>query len=249
MKKNIIILFNPSDYFAEQGLKIFMRSKLFNVKAIIESKKIKKYSPIFAKPKYFYNKFPHLDKKIIKFVQFNNIKTCVSLGYQYRLRSSFLKFFSEGVYNLHPAILPKNKGSHSTFYTIINNDYIGSTLHIMNEKFDSGPIIDQIKLKQKIHHDAEFVFRKSRQLGLILLKRNLKKIYKSNPKTKKNLKSKINFKKNIISASTLNSQKKYSGDYIWRLIKAVHYKKNGFYIKYKKKSFKIIPSIKFHYEN
>ena len=35
----------------------------------------------------------------------------------------------------------------------------------MNEKFDSGPIIDQIRFKQKINHDAEFVFRKSRQLG------------------------------------------------------------------------------------
>ena len=45
MKKNIIILFNPSDYFSAQGLKIFLRSKLFKVKAIIEAKKNKKYSP------------------------------------------------------------------------------------------------------------------------------------------------------------------------------------------------------------
>ena len=57
----------------------------------------------------------------------------------------------------------------------MNNNHLGSTLHLMNETFDSGPIVDQIKQKLKIDHDADFVFKRSRQIGLKLLKKNLKK--------------------------------------------------------------------------
>ena len=40
----------------------------------------------------------------------------------------------------------------------MNNYHLGSTLHLMNEKFDSGPIVDQIKQKLKIDRDADFCF-------------------------------------------------------------------------------------------
>ena len=76
----------------------------------------------------------------------------------------------------------------------MNNYHLGSTLHLMNEKFDSGPIVDQIKQKLKIDHDADFVFKRSRQIGLKLLKKNLKKSIPISLK-KYNKKTKINFKK------------------------------------------------------
>ena len=244
IKKKILILLNSEDIFAIQGLKILFKSNFFEIKAIIDCKKTnKKNLKLIKKIKHFYNRFPHSDKKILNFIKLNNIEICISLGFQYRVRASFIKLFSKGVFNIHPAILPNNKGSHSTFYTIMNNYHLGSTLHLMNEKFDSGPIVDQIKQKLKIDHDADFVFKRSRQIGLKLLKKNLKKIYFNKFKKKYNKNTKINFKKNIVKASTLKFDRKYTGEYLWRLIRAVNYKNNGFYIKFKKKRFKVTPHI------
>lgn len=245
-KKKVIILASLQDQFSIDSLKILLKNNLFDVLAIIVLKKnMRKNKKInFLKNiKFFYEGFPHTNNKIIRFILENNIKTCIAVGYQNRVRSSFIKLFENGIYNIHPAVLPLNKGSHSTFYTIMNNNYIGATLHLMNEKFDSGPIIDQIKQKNNLSYDASYVFTKSREMGLKILKKNLKKIYLGKFKTKKNTKSKVNYKKDIVKASTLIHNKKYSGEYVWRLIRAVNFKNNGFYIKFKKKYFKIIPQV------
>ena len=163
-------------YICHTRTKNIIQVKFFEIKAIIDCKKTnKKNLKLIKKIKHFYNRFPHSDKKILNFIKLNNIEICISLGFQYRVRASFIKLFSKGVFNIHPAILPNNKGSHSSFYTIMNNNHLGSTLHLMNETFDSGPIVDQIKQKLKIDHDADFVFKRSRQIGLKLLKKNLKK--------------------------------------------------------------------------
>ena len=246
LKKNIIILSNFADKYSLDGIKIILRSKYFNLKSIVVTKKSKKFKFNFLKDvKVFYEGFPHKNLKIIKFIKNNDIKICICLGFQNRIRSTFIKLFKEKIYNIHPAVLPFDKGSHSAFYTIMNNNLIGSTLHIVNDKFDSGPIVDQIKEKNSLNFNAKVVHKKSRYLGLKLLKKNLGKIYFEKYKIKKNYKTKVNFKKEIVKASTLYHNKKYSGEYLWRLIRAVNFKKNGFYIKFKKKNFKIIPTIDF----
>lgn len=246
LKKNIIILANFADKFSLEGIKIILRSKYFDVKSIVVSKKSKKFKFNFLKnTKVFYDGFPHKNSQIIKFIKNKNIKTCICLGFKNRIRFSFIRLFGKKIYNIHPAVLPFDKGSHSTFYTIMNNNLVGSTLHIVNERFDSGPILDQIKVKNNLNFNAKVVYDKSRFFGLKLLKKNLKKIYFEKFKIKKNSKTKIYFKKEILKASTLHYNKKYSGEYLWRLIKAVNFKNNGFYIKFKKKSFKIVPKIHF----
>tara|TARA_B100000959_G_scaffold171394_1_gene179494 strand:+ start:397 stop:753 length:357 start_codon:yes stop_codon:yes gene_type:complete len=116
-------------------------------------------------------------------------------------------------------------------------------LHLINKDFDSGPILDQTKIKNNIFFDAEYVFKKSRECGLKLLSKNLKNIYLNKFKAKLNKKTKINYKKNITKFNTIEYKKKYSGKFFWNLIRAVHFKDNGFFIKIKNKKVKIIPKI------
>ena len=60
----------------------------------------------------------------------------------------FLKIPKMGIINLHPGLLPKGRGSGAITGEILNNSkYLGYTSHLVNDKFDLGTIINQIRFK------------------------------------------------------------------------------------------------------
>ena len=245
IRKKILVFCDFGDIYALKGLNILLKSKYFRVKCLIVTKKnrnIKK--TINKKIKIFYDGFPHKNKKIISYIKSEKIELAFCTGFPNRVRKNFISLFEEGIINSHPSVLPYNKGSHSSFYTIINNTPVGASLHYMNESFDSGAIIDVIKIKSKPDYKAYQIFEISRNLCNFLLNKNLKKIYENKINFKNNIKNKINFKKDIDSLTLIKKNKNYSGEYIWRLLRAVNYKDNGIYYKINKAIFKITSKIK-----
>ena len=50
--------------------------------------------------------------------------------------------------NIHYSLLPAYRGLHSTVWAILNNeDYLGATIHLMNEYIDDGDILYQYKVE------------------------------------------------------------------------------------------------------
>lgn len=50
--------------------------------------------------------------------------------------------------NIHPSLLPKYRGVHSTVWAILNDEeYLGITVHLMTGDIDDGPILAQYKVK------------------------------------------------------------------------------------------------------
>lgn len=50
--------------------------------------------------------------------------------------------------NIHPSLLPRYRGVHSTVWAILNDEeWLGITVHLMNINIDDGPIISQYKVK------------------------------------------------------------------------------------------------------
>ena len=245
VKKKIIIFSDFGDYYSKKALSIILKNnKFFDIKALILSKKNKKRDFKFNKKlNSFYDGYPHKNKKILNFIKKNKIEFAISTGFPNRIRMSLIKILNNRIYNFHPAVLPYNKGSHSTFHAIINKTNYGATMHLMNKDFDSGEILDQIEYKNDGFVDANFIYKKSREAGLKLLKRNILNMFNDNFSPKINKKNKINFKKDIINHITLEAKKKYFGEDIWNLIRAVHFGGNGFFYKSKNKVIKIIPKI------
>jgi methionyl-tRNA formyltransferase len=51
-----------------------------------------------------------------------------------------------GCLNLHPSLLPRHRGPAPVVATILNGDaQTGTTLMLMNERMDEGPIVDQVE--------------------------------------------------------------------------------------------------------
>ena len=64
------------------------------------------------------------------------------------LSKSFIKKFNKPILNIHPSLLPKYKGLNTHSRIIKNKEkYSGATVHIVNQKLDSGKIILQKKVK------------------------------------------------------------------------------------------------------
>ena len=64
------------------------------------------------------------------------------------LSGNFIKKFYKPILNIHPSLLPKYKGLNTHNRAIQNKDkYSGATVHIVNEKLDSGKIILQHRVK------------------------------------------------------------------------------------------------------
>ena len=69
-------------------------------------------------------------------------------GFMKILSKKFIKKFSKPILNIHPSLLPKYKGLNTHNRAIKNREkYSGATVHIVNEKLDSGKIILQEKVK------------------------------------------------------------------------------------------------------
>lgn len=247
--KDILALAAPIDQYSLKMIEDIKRSKLFKIRIIITTKNQKKNIWKLKKIvkdtncKIFCHGLPHRNKKITNLLLKKKIKLGISTGFVNLIKKSFLRMFEEGIISVHHAYLPDIKGSHSPFWSILNARPYGSSLHYMNEKFDSGKIIDRIKVKNNLFTTAEEIFHRSRQLSVKLMKKNLKKIYKGKIKTLENKKNKIYFKKYIEKKINLNLNETIKIKKLWAIIRGTKFDNHGIFFNIKNKKFKVISTI------
>ena len=65
------------------------------------------------------------------------------------LKKSFLEMFPKGCINIHPALLPFNRGAHPNVWSIVEGSPSGVTIHYIDEGVDTGDVIAQRKVPVK----------------------------------------------------------------------------------------------------
>lgn len=246
----LAILADSNSKFSLDMCTFLSKQKYFKIEIIIFSKKsknknVKKIIKLF-KYKVYYTKSqkPCLNKKVLKIIENKKIDICISTSFPHILTKVFLSYFKKGVINFHPSALPKNRGSHHSNWGILDNTNHGCTMHYMNSKVDAGNIIDQINYKNKNDLLAIEVYKKSHNLMLKLLKKNIKKIYYGTIRIKKiNSKATYHKKSQINKSTTLNINKKIKINHLWKIIRATYFNSHGYYIKTKTKKYKIVSKI------
>jgi len=74
----------------------------------------------------------------------------VSVFFNQRLRTQVLNIPRLGSINLHNSVLPRYAGVDPSFHAIANSETcVGSSVHFMEEKFDSGAVIDQYRYARR----------------------------------------------------------------------------------------------------
>ena len=129
-KKSLIkIVLVVSNNFSAKGLNYANKSKIKNV---------------FIK----YSTRKSFEDRLLKLLKRYNVDLICLAGFMKILSGSFIRKFYKPILNIHPSLLPKYKGLNTHNRAIKNKDkYSGATVHIVNEKLDSGRIIIQKKVK------------------------------------------------------------------------------------------------------
>lgn len=84
----------------------------------------------------------------------------VSCGFRYKVPASILQVPPLGCVNIHSSYLPFNRGANPNVWSIIENTPAGATIHFMDDKFDTGPIIARRKVGVSLSDNAKDLYKK-----------------------------------------------------------------------------------------
>lgn len=83
--------------------------------------------------------------------QFENViqdsDLAVSALFGHLIPLSVVEHFGSNIVNLHPSFLPLGKGSDPIPWAIIENQKQGVSIHVVEGKLDSGPVVAQSQIK------------------------------------------------------------------------------------------------------
>jgi len=94
----------------------------------------------------------------------------VSALFGYILRPPFIKMMSAGCVNIHPALLPYNRGSYPNVWSIVDGTPAGATVHYIDEGIDTGDIITQREVHVEPFDTGRSLYRKLEQACVDLFK-------------------------------------------------------------------------------
>ena len=96
------------------------------------------------------------------------------------LSKDFINSFTGKILNIHPSLLPKYKGLNTHKRVIHNKEkFSGCTVHLVNDKLDSGKIILQKKVKLSKEETPLSLQKKILKHEHILYPRAISKIFVS----------------------------------------------------------------------
>jgi methionyl-tRNA formyltransferase len=95
----------------------------------------------------------------------------ISILFRNMLRKPFLDLFPKGCINLHPALLPYNRGAYPNVWSIVEKTPAGVTLHYIDEGLDTGDIVAQEKVIVEATDTGATLYRKLELAALELFQR------------------------------------------------------------------------------
>lgn len=106
----------------------------------------------------------------------------ISIHLNQLIKRDLIGFPQLGCLNIHPALLPRNRGLFPYFWAIANGDAeTGITLHWVDEKFDTGDILLQEPIPLKPDDTMTSLQYKSAQVGTDMLVRGVELIEAGDP--------------------------------------------------------------------
>jgi methionyl-tRNA formyltransferase len=93
----------------------------------------------------------------------------LSVFFGHILKRELLDVFPRGCLNVHPALLPYNRGAHPNVWSIIEGTPAGVTIHYIDEGIDTGDIVSQKEVAIEPVDTGETLYRKLEEQAMKLL--------------------------------------------------------------------------------
>ena len=159
---------------AEAIMKFFEHHATIEVALIISNKE---NAGVIEKAKQFDVKSLLINKEafyhsraVLQILQSHGISHIVLAGFLLLVPDYLIKAYPDKIINIHPSLLPKFGGKgmygmhvHRAVITAKENES-GLTIHLVNEQFDDGEILLQVKCAIETNDSAETLAKKVLQL-------------------------------------------------------------------------------------
>lgn len=136
--------------------------------------------------------------------------------------SSLIHVPKKGVMNFHPGYLPYTAGKHTNFWSIVNDQQFGVTIHFVDEGIDSGDIAFQKKIEKTWEDTGETLYRKEKKAMIELFKESYPKLEEGNyTRTKQDTEKRIfHYAKDMFDKVKLNLDDEYTVKDLLNLLRA-----------------------------
>jgi methionyl-tRNA formyltransferase len=94
----------------------------------------------------------------------------LSVMFGYILRAPVLDLFPQGCLNLHPALLPFNRGAFPNVWPILDGSPAGTTIHYVDEGIDTGDVVAQRQVSVEPIDTSERLYEKLEDASFELLR-------------------------------------------------------------------------------
>ncbi|HEC93567.1 MAG TPA: formyl transferase [Candidatus Atribacteria bacterium] len=124
----------------------------------------------------------------------------ISYSYKFIIKKDIINYMKNDIINLHISLLPWNRGAYPNVWSFLEDTPKGVTIHITDRGIDTGPILVQ----KEVYMDENIETLKS---SYEKLHREVQKLFKRywhdikngklEPKSQKNLKGSVHYKKDF----------------------------------------------------
>lgn len=167
----IAIFASGSGTNAEAIIKYFREHPIIKVKMVLSNNAnafVLERAKKFEIPAKTFNRVDF--DEVVPVLKENGITHVVLAGFLWLIPLSLIKAFPDKIINIHPALLPKfgGKGMYGMkIHELVrssNETETGITIHIIDEKYDEGPILFQAKCPVSDTDSPEEIAHKVHQL-------------------------------------------------------------------------------------
>jgi len=103
----------------------------------------------------------NMDRILVSILQEEEVDLVLLAGYMKKINKRVIRQFPDSILNIHPALLPKHGGKgmyglkvHESVIAA-KDTLTGVTVHLVNEEYDAGDIVEQIQVPVHENETAE----------------------------------------------------------------------------------------------
>jgi len=161
-------------------------------------------------------------QELVIFLQNYKVDYFILAWWGYIIKEPIISLPRIGIVNLHPSLLPYNRGKHYNFWTLVEETPFGVTIHFIDEGIDTGDIIFQRKIEKTWEDTGKTLYEKAKKTIVELFIDNYNNLIEGNYQRQKQDLSKGSFHlaKELEQASKILLEKEYTAKKLLNLLRA-----------------------------
>jgi len=169
----------------------------------------------------FYSKDMYTEKSLTELKKLN-LDLIILAWWPYILKTELISLPRIGCLNFHNSFLPYNRGKHANFWTLVEGNPFGVTIHFVDEGVDSGDIAFQSIIEKSWEDTGESLYHKAQNELIKLFIEKFPQIKKGEiPKQKQDpMEGSYHHSNELDNASKIDLEKKYKSKDLLNIIRA-----------------------------